>query len=490
MKFGGTSVGDASCMERVVEIIREAARDSELAVVVSAMSGVTNKLVGAANYAAAGDEKSVAAIFEELRQQHNAAAEELIDSTYERRRIQLKIEALFQSGERRCQDTVQLGELALPSRDAITSLGERLSVLLVSAALNQRGVASEAIDATELIVTNAAHGSADPCMERTRQRCEARLRPMLQRGIVPVITGFIGATPEGVLTTLGRGGSDYSATILAASLESEEVLIWTDVDGMHTADPRVVPEAVAISEISYSEAAVLASFGAKVLHPKTLRALEECGIPLWIRNTFTPELPGTKITPESPRATEGVKAVTAISDVVLVTLTGHAVTQALDVSERVLGILAADRIEVLTRLQAFSHNEFRFVISSAFAERAIEILKREFAPELARDATEIILSDSTIALVTVVGRKISSISGIVDGACEVLAEENVNMIATARGLAECSVSFVVDKKDASLALSVLHREFRLAESHLRAFAKDEGYLPDCHPRPNESHSRE
>ena len=135
-------------------------------------------------------------------------------------------------------------------------------------------------------------------MDVTRERCQSRLRPLLERGIVPVVTGFIGATPEGVLTTLGRGGSDYSATILAAALDAEEVVIWTDVDGLQTVDPRLVPGGRTIAEISYREAAELAYFGAKVLHPKTLRAVVQCGIPLWIRNTFAPELPGTKITPD------------------------------------------------------------------------------------------------------------------------------------------------------------------------------------------------
>ena len=144
------------------------------------------------------------------------------------------------------------------------------------------------IEASELVVTDSSHGAADPLMDTTRQRCEARLRPLLQQGIVPVVTGFIGATADGVLTTLGRGGSDYSATILGAALDADEVIIWTDVDGLMTADPRLVPDAVTIPEISYREAAELAHFGAKVLHPKTISAVTACGIPLWIRNTFSP----------------------------------------------------------------------------------------------------------------------------------------------------------------------------------------------------------
>ena len=160
---------------------------------------------------------------------------------------------------------------------------------------------SEAIEATELIQTDSCHGSADPRMNVTGERCKARLRPLLRRGVVPVVTGFIGATAEGVLTTLGRGGSDYSATIVGAALDADEVIIWTDVDGLMTADPRLVPDASTIAEISYREAEEMARLGAKVLHPKTLRPVTQSGIPLWIRNTFAPELAGTKITPSGPQ---------------------------------------------------------------------------------------------------------------------------------------------------------------------------------------------
>ena len=195
---------------------------------------------------------------------------------------------LLQEGDRLCRGAVLLRELTLHSRDAIASLGERLCAPIVAGALAQSGIASEAIEATEVLVTDSCHGAADPFMDLTRERCESRLRPLLERRIVPVVTGFIGATPEGILTTLGRGGSDYSATILGAALDVDDVVIWTDVDGLQTVDPRLVPGGSTIPEISYREAAELAYFGAKVLHPKTLRALAQSGIPLWIRNTFAP----------------------------------------------------------------------------------------------------------------------------------------------------------------------------------------------------------
>jgi|HubBroStandDraft_6_1064221.scaffolds.fasta_scaffold00055_21 aspartokinase/homoserine dehydrogenase 1 len=469
MKFGGTSVGDASSIERVVEIIGGAARYSDVVVVVSAMSGVTNKLVAAASQAEAGDYEAVAAIFGELREQHEAAARALIDSTAERNRIERKVAELLQAGDRLCQGTMLLGELTPRTQDSISSLGERLSVLLVAAALAERGVASAAIEATEIVVTDGCHGAADPCMDLTRERCEARLRPLLQQGLVPVVTGFIGATADGVLTTLGRGGSDYSATILGAVLEADEVIIWTDVEGLQTADPRLVPGARTIPEVSYREAAELAYFGAKVLHPKTLRAVMQCGIPLWIRNTFAPERVGTKITPAGSPGAAGVRALTAIRDVAMIRVGGPGLAGAQDVLGRTVRTAAAVRADVLLISQASSQNELCLVISSALAKCMVEALRHEFAHDLAHELAqewahepmEHITCDASVAMVTVVGQDMRSIPGIAGRVFGALGRENVNLIAIAQGSSERTLSFVVPKKEMQAALAGIHQEFQL-----------------------------
>jgi bifunctional aspartokinase / homoserine dehydrogenase 1 len=302
MKFGGTSVADASCITKVAHIVRDAVRESSVAVVVSAMSGVTSKLVEAAAQSEAGNSRRVGSILEELRERHASVASALVHSTQTRQHLNRKLRTLFQTTGVLCEDVMSRRELTLCVRDSITGLGERLSILLVAAALAEQEVASEAIEATELIVTDANHGAAEPLMDLTRERCEARLRPLLLRGIVPVVTGFIGATVDGALTTLGRNSSDYSGTILGAALDADEVILWTDVDGILTADPKIVPDARPILEMSYHEACALADAGAKVLHPKTLRPIMQRGIPLLIRNTFAPDRPGTKITATGPRS--------------------------------------------------------------------------------------------------------------------------------------------------------------------------------------------
>jgi bifunctional aspartokinase / homoserine dehydrogenase 1 len=461
MKFGGTSVGDAACIEQVTGIIRNASLDSDVVVVVSAMSGVTNKLVAAASQSEAGNYEPVAAILRELREQHDTAAKALIHSDTERSRIARKMEELFQAGERLCQGTILLSELTPRTRDSISSLGERLSVLLVAAALAERGVPSVAIEATELVVTDACHGGADPCMEPTRERCEARLRPLVQQGIVPVVTGFIGATADGILTTLGRGGSDYSATILGAVLEADEVIIWTDVEGLQTADPRMVPEARTIPHISYREAAELAYFGAKVLHPKTLRAVMQCGIPLWIRNTFAPERLGTKITPAGPPRAAGMKALTATSDVAMITVGGPGLSGVPDVLGRIFRTTAAVRADVLLISQASSQNDLCLIIPTAAAKSALQALHREFADDLEQESTEHISLDAAIAMVTVVGQNMRATPEIVGRTFAAMGREKVNILAIAQSASECTSSFVVAKKDMKAALAGIHREFQL-----------------------------
>src|SRR5206468_5089956 len=282
--------------------------------------------------------------------------------------------------------------------DSISSLGERLCAPVVSAALCELGVASSAVEATELIVTDSFHGGAEPQADATRQRSHARIGPILNAGQVPVVTGFIGATADGVLTTLGRGGSDYSATILGAALDAEEVIIWTDVDGVLTADPRLVPEARTLREISYNEAAELAYFGARVLHPKTLRPVVEAGIPVWIRNSFQPEQQGTKITATGHPTARGVKAITAIKDVSMITVGGRGIVGLPGVAAKTFTAAANAQANVLLISQSSSENDICFIINSTDAARTVAELRRAFAFDLAHKEVEHITVNSEIAI--------------------------------------------------------------------------------------------
>ena len=461
MKFGGTSVGDAACIARAAQICAAAARESSVVVVVSAMSGVTNRLIEAATFSEAGESEKSSEQLAAIRRQHEMALEALIADAPTRKKLTQRIEDILGEAARLCEGTALLRELTPRTLDLVSSLGERLSAPIVSAMISAAGASSEPIEATELIVTDGFHGGAEPLIDLTRERCEARLRPLLQKGVVPVVTGFIGASQEGVLTTLGRGGSDYSATILSAALKADEAIIWTDVDGVLTADPRLVPEARTIPEISYREAAELAYFGAKVLHPKTLRAVMPQEIPVWIRNSFAPERLGTKITPQGRSSGGGAKALTAIGDVSLIALGGPGIVGLPDVVGRTFSTTAKVRANVLLISQSSSQNDICFIVASADAKRTVDALREQFAQDLAHHKVEHISLDPLIAIVAVVGENMRGTVGMAGRTFSTLGRENVNIIAIAQGSSESNISFVVEQKDMKKAVLALHREFGL-----------------------------
>jgi len=463
MKFGGTSVGDATCIRRSAEIVADASREHSIAVVVSAMSGVTNRLIDAAHQAKRGDRDAGKTLAEALHRQHFEALAMLVSNEKSRMQVQHRIEEILGEGSRLYEGTALLRELTPRTLDSISSLGERLCAPVVSAALCDMGVASSAVEATELIVTDSFHGGAEPQADATRQRSHARIGPILSAGQVPVVTGFIGATADGVLTTLGRGGSDYSATILGAALDAEEIIIWTDVEGVLTADPRLVSEARTIPEISYREAAELAYFGAKVLHPKTLRPVLPAGIPVWIRNSFAPEKPGTKITQHGRSIGGGVKALTAIRDVALISVGGPGIVGVPDVVGRTFSTTAQLRAEVLLISQSSSQNDICFIVAKAHAQATLEALRLEFAQDLAHQVVEHITMDPNIAIVAVVGENMRGTPGVAGRTFHALGREGVNIIAIAQGSSETNISFVVSDQSVKPALLATHREFGLGK---------------------------
>jgi bifunctional aspartokinase / homoserine dehydrogenase 1 len=462
MKFGGTSVADASSIEKVADIVHAAARESNVVVVVSAMSGVTNKLVEAATQSEAGNHHVAVTIFEELRKRHESAASALIRSVEQRQLISCRMQELLQEANGLCHDAVLRRELTLRSRDSIVGLGERLSAPLVAAALLARGVTSEAIEATELVITDACHGSAQPCMDLTRERSEARLRPLLLRGIVPVVTGFIGATLDGALTTLGRNSSDYSGTIMGAALDADEVTLWTDVDGILTADPRLVPSARPILEMSYREASDLAESGAKVLHPKTLQPVMERCIPLSIRNTFAPDRPGTKITATGPCSNSEVKALAVTSDLAMISVRGAGGAEVHDVFSRTLKAAEAAKADV--RLIPQSHcspSAVCLVVSSVFAQATVEALRHEFAQELTHKQLGSIDLELPVAIIAVVGESTLGIQALMGRVLRALEAENLNVLASAQGSSQSSFSLVVRQQGMKATLLTTHQELCL-----------------------------
>jgi len=461
MKFGGTSVGDAVCIARAARIVTDAQRENAVVAVVSAMSGVTNRLVEAAKRAGGGDRDRGSILIGELRKQHAEALAAIVSNEARRIDVTAAMNEILAEGQRLLDGTALLRELTARALDAISSLGERLCAPIFAGAVAELGVKSRAIAATELIVTDTFHGGAEPRMDLTSPRCEKTLRPLLNDSCIPVVTGFIGATAEGVLTTLGRGGSDYSATILGAALGADEVIIWTDVDGVLTADPRLVPDARTIPEISYREAAELAYVGAKVLHPKTLRTVMPAGIPVWIRNSFEPARAGTRISQKGRSIGGGVKALTAIRDVALISVGGPGIVGVPDVVGRTFSTTAELRANVLLISQSSSQNDICFIVAAADAERTVEALRKEFASDLSHEVVEHITVDPKIAIVAVVGENMRGTRGVAGRTFAAMGRDNVNIIAIAQGSSETNISFVVEDSAMKQALLTAHGEFGL-----------------------------
>ncbi len=459
MKFGGTSVGSPEAIEQAADIVLEQAQAwDRVVVIVSAMSGVTDALTRGARTAASGDEQTFRALVTELRARHYGVVDGLLSPNGERAQLLATVDGHLDEFAAFCRSVHVLGEVTPRAMDAITSLGERINARLLAALLRQRGAHSEAVDATELIVTDDTFQNAVPLMETTRAQVTARLGPLLETGVVPVVTGFIGATKSGVTTTLGRGGSDFSAAILGVCLDADEVWTWTDVDGVMSADPRLLPDARVIPTLSYSEVGELAYFGAKVLHPRTIRPVVERGIPLWVKNTFNPICPGTRIVAE-PEATPGtVKAVTAIEGLSMVTVEGRGMMGVPGIAARTFAAVASRGASVLMISQASSEQSISFVIPTAAAAPVIAAIGDEMALELARRDVDRVWSLDDVVIVTAVGAGMRATPGVAHRIFGALAQEEINVIAIAQGSSECSISLVVEAAAAADAVRQIHRE--------------------------------
>jgi aspartate kinase len=459
MKFGGTSVGSPEAHAQAADIVLEQAQNwDRLAVVVSAMAGVTDALTEGARTAASGDDQTYRAVASDLRVLHYRAVDELLDPNGERAPLLATVDECLDEFAMFCRSVHVLGEVTPRAMDAITSLGERINARILAALLRQKGVRSEAVDATELIVTDDNYQNAAPLMDATRERVVARLSPLYDEGAIPIITGFIGATADGSTTTLGRGGSDYSAAILGDCLDADEVWIWTDVDGVMTTDPRLVPEARVLPVLSYNEVSELAYFGAKVVHPRTIRPVVERGIPLWVKNTFNPSHPGTRINRETEPSPSTVKAVTAIEKLSMVNVEGRGMMGVPGIAARTFAAVASQGASVLMITQASSEQSISFLIPTAAVAPVVDAVEEEMARELARRDVDRVWSIDDVVIVTAVGSGLRTTPGVGARIFGALAQAGINVIAVAQGSSECSISLAVAAEDAADAVRQIHNE--------------------------------
>jgi bifunctional aspartokinase / homoserine dehydrogenase 1 len=460
MKFGGTSVGNAERMKNVAEIVAEQAQRAEVVVVVSAMGGVTDMLIRAATEASHGDRDHWKGVRQSLAQRHREVADQIL-SAGEQVTVLPRLAEQVADFENLCSGFSLVREVTPRAMDTLSSLGEVMSATLVAAILRSRGVAAEAVDATELIVTDGEFGNATPLVEETRARTQPRLNALIEAGVIPVVTGFRGATVEGLCTTLGRGGSDYSGTIIGAALNADEVWIWTDVDGVMTADPRLVPSAHIIPEISYRESIELSFFGAKVLHPKTIQPVMRQKIPVWIKNSFNPACPGTKIVACVTNGKAGIKAITSVSDAALVTMSGRESLSFPRLATRVFNGLHLEDVTTLMVTQSSADNVLCFAIKNADWIRVKGRLSKTFELELLHEYVGPLEVMSKIAIVVAVGEKMKGTPGLAGRAFGALGQRGINIIAIAQGSSELSISFAVKASDVKEAVRAIHEEFKL-----------------------------
>ena len=459
MKFGGTSVGSA---ERIAQAARlavdSAGNGHEVLVVTSAMSGVTNLLIDAAKTSAAGhfdpDIKS------KLLERHTQVATALLADPARRASAVESVTQHLDRFDKLCFGLSMVHDLTPRLVDAISGMGEMLAAPLVAGAVAAAGRPSQAVEATELIVTTDQFGAAEPLMEETRHKARARLLPMLERGEIPVVTGFIGATADGVTTTLGRGGSDYSASIMGAAVDAHEIWIWTDVNGVMTANPSEVPEARTLQEVSYSEASELAYYGAKVLHYKTILPAFRQRIPVRILNSFNPTHAGTRVSVEGDKGARGVKAVTSIRNVTLISISGTGMQGIPGIVAKAFDVVAEQQANVLMISQASSENNICFVISAAEAPSVTRALRSTLEVELMRGHIEDI-SGQNVAIVAAVGDHMRGTPGIASGVFGALGSAGINVIAISQGSSERNISLVVTDEDAAPAVRAIHKAFQL-----------------------------
>jgi len=460
MKFGGTSVGSADAIQQASAIIKSAREEwAHVVVVASAMSGVTDMLLAGACAAIEGNCEQSDDIAQQIQEKHTKAINSMLTTSPEKSYAEKHIAVHLDEFRALCHAVCTLGELSPRALDAIASLGEKMSIALVSAHLRESGCPAEAVSATELIRTDDTFQAAYPDTILTRQLSRANLLPLFKEQKVPVVTGFIGANAEGVTTTLGRGGSDFSAAILATALDADEVWIWTDVDGVMTTDPRVASKARTLATVTYREVSELAYFGAKVLHPKTIRPVVEKGIPLWIKNTFNPDGPATQVVPDNGPDTKGkgsLRAVTAIKNLNMITIEGRGMVGVQGIAARAFGAVARTETSVSLISQASSEQSICFTIPSSTNGDVLGSLEEEFQFELARRDIDRISAMEDVVIVTVVGVGMRHTPGIAGAVFSALGEKDINIIAIAQGSSEVSISLVVTASDAEGALVAIH----------------------------------
>jgi aspartate kinase len=444
MKFGGTSVQDAEAIDRVAAIVRDRLHERPV-VVVSALAKITDQLLAMAAAAGAGNREKALDLSLAARERHYNCATDLLGAkAFEQ--IAPELKADFDGLDELLRGVVAVGELTLRTTDTISGFGEHVSSKIAAAAFSQRNIQAARVDSRKCIVTDSNFGKAVPQFEETDERLKEVVKPLLDQQRVPVMGGFIGSTPQGIPTTLGRGGSDFSAAIVGAGLRAERIEIWTDVDGMMTTDPNLCPDAKRIKNISFEEAAELAYFGAKVLHPATLLPAIQKNIPVLILNSRNPKNEGTRITATAPKSKNIFKAIAAKKRITVVDVVATRMLMAHGFLKSIFEVFANHRCPV-------------DMVSTSEVSVSVTVDSNESIAAIAADLAKLadVKYEGRKAIVCLVGENIKSTPGIAAKVFSAIPDANIHMIS--QGASEINISFVIDEDAVPDVVSRLHRTF-------------------------------
>ncbi len=461
MKFGGTSITSADRVKHVARLIKSYSKGNEIVAVASAVKGMTDDLLQISGSVRKGNKADVEKFIHRVGKMHMDIAKASMTKSKSRNGLQNVLSALMKELEDVLSGMVLLGEVTSKSQDYLLSFGERLATPILCYALKDIGVKAEFLTGKEAgIITDSNYGEAKPLMDTTKLRVSNKIMSMLKNGIIPVITGFVAADQNGNLTTLGRGGSDYTATIIASCINAEEVWLWTDVDGLMTADPRIVNNAKVLKEVSYTEAMEMALFGAKYMHPRALEPILDKGIPTRIRNTFKPENNGTFVVKNRKAdRSDIVKSVSVIRNTALIDVRGGSMVGAPGTAAKIFDVMGKNRVNIMMISQSPSEASISMVVRKNDLDRAVNSLELNL---LGKVIKTINVTDN-VAIIAAVGSGMRGIKGVASRIFGAIARYGVNVMMIAQGSSELNLAFVVNDKDYEKSVRALHEEFELAK---------------------------
>jgi len=458
MKFGGSLLDNEIKLNNVINIIKSYySLDNEIVVIISALHGITDKILDICDHIKKVNKNSLYLFLENLQIVHTSLIEKIILDEKEKTKLLQLINNLINEFREVLLGISILGEVTPKSKDYLLSFGERLSTPIVSCALNSVGLKSNYLNGKEVgIITNSQFGDAKPLMDTTKLRIHHKIEPLLKERTIPVVTGFIGSDQNGNITTIGRGGSDYSATIIAAGINADEVWLWSDIDGLMTADPKIVKDAIVLEEVSVLEALELSMFGSKYMHPRALEPVMDSKIAVRIRNANNIDHPGTLIT-QRPSFTSNkiVKSITVIRNTALIDVSGGGLIGTPGTAAKIFDALAKNQVNIMMISQTPSESSITMVVKKQDIDKAIITLELNFLGKLIKriDVSE------NVAVIAVVGLGMRGIKGVAARTFGAVAKRNINVIMITQGSSELNLAFVIEDKNCEEAVNALHQEF-------------------------------